>query len=280
MSNKLFDSHCHPQFPQYDADREEVIKRTLAAGCGMICVGTDLDMSKKAIELAEKYDGPPSPGGFGGASIWATVGLHPHDVGAEMKIEDFEELAKHPKVVGIGETGLDYYRTPEKEKQEKQKEVFRQFLELSKKLGKPIIIHCRDAHDDLLAILNSHSLIPNLSPRGVIHSFTGTSADATRYLKLGFYIALNGIITFSDAYDEFIKVLPLNRFLIETDAPCLAPEPYRGKRNEPLYVAEVAKKIAELKGMDYDKVASATFENTRKLFKIHIPRKYEARLIK
>jgi TatD DNase family protein len=275
----MIDSHCHPQFPQYDADREEVIKRTLAAGCGMICVGTDLEMSKKAIELAEKYDG-----------IWATVGCHPNESIKELQIADYEELAKHLKVVAIGETGLDYYRTPEKNKQEKQKEIFQQFLELSEKLGKPIIIHCRDplrraegeasAHNDLLAILNSHSLIPNLSLRGVIHSFTGTSADATRYLKLGFYIALNGIITFSDAYDEFIKVLPLNRFLIETDAPYLAPEPYRGKRNEPLYVAEVAKKIAELKGMDYDKIASTTFENTKKLFNIHIPRKYEARLIK
>ncbi len=265
----MIDSHCHLQFPQYDTDREEVIKRTLAAGCGIICVGTDLEMSKKAIELAEKYDG-----------IWATVGCHPNESIKELQIADYEELAKHPKVVAIGETGLDYYRTPEKEKQEKQKEFFQQFLELSKKLGKPIIIHCRDAHDDLLAILDSHSLIPKLSLRGVIHSFTGTAIDATKYLNLGFYVAFNGIITFNDAYDEFIKVLPLNRFLIETDAPYLAPEPYRGKRNEPLYVAEVAKKIARLKGMDYNKVASATFENTEKLFNIHIPRKYEARLIK
>lgn len=268
MSIELFDSHCHLQFPQYDADREEVIKRTLAAGCGMICVGTDLEMSKKAIELTEKYDG-----------IWATVGSHPNESG-EFKIADYEELAKHPKVVAIGEIGLDYYRTPEKEKQEKQKEAFRQFLELAKKLGKPIIIHCRDAHDDLLAILNSHSLIPKLGLRGIIHSFTGTSADATRYLKLGFYIGLNGIITFSDAYDEFIKVLPLNRILIETDAPYLAPAPFRGKRNEPLYIAEVAKKIAKLKGVSYHEVISATFENTKELFKIHIPREYEAMLIR
>lgn len=276
----LFDSHCHPQFLQYDTDREEVIKRTLAAGCGMICVGTDLEMSRKAIGLAEKYDGPPSPGGFGRAGIWATVGCHPNESINEFQIVDYEELAKHPKVVAIGETGLDYYRIKNPELRIKQQEVFRQFLELSKKLGKPIIIHCRDAHDDLLTILNSHSLIPKLSLRGVIHSFTGTAIDATKYLNLGFYIALNGIITFSDAYDEFIKVLPLNRFLIETDAPYLAPEPYRGKRNEPLYVAEVAKKIARLKGISYHEVVSATFENTKKLFKIHIPRKYEARLIK
>ncbi len=269
MSNKLFDSHCHPQFPQYDNDREEVIKRTLAAGCGMICVGTDLEDSKKAIELAEKYDG-----------IWATVGCHPNESVKELKIADYEELAKHPKVVAIGETGLDYYRTPEKDKQEKQKEFFQQLLELSRQVSKPIIIHCRNAHDDLLAILSSRYLIPNLGPRGVIHSFTGTSNDAARYLKLGFYIGLNGIITFSDAYDEFIKVLPLNKLLIETDAPYLAPVPFRGKRNEPLYVAEVAKKIAWLKGMDYDKIASATLENTKELFKIHIPREYKAQLIK
>lgn len=274
MSSKLIDSHCHLQFPQYDADREEIIKRTLAAGCGMICVGTDLEDSKKAIELAKKYP-----------NIWASVGCHPNEKATSdwrlaTSILEYEKLANNLKVVAIGEVGLDYYRTTEKDKQEKQREIFQQFLELAKKLGKPIIIHCRDAHDDLLTILSSHPPIPNLGLRGVIHSFTGTSADATRYLKLGFYIGLNGIITFGDAYDEFIKVLPLNKLLIETDAPYLAPKPFRGKRNEPLYVAEVAKKIAQLKGISHHEVISATFENTKELFKIHIPREYEARLIK
>jgi TatD DNase family protein len=163
----MIDSHCHPQFPQYDADREEVIKRTLAGGCGMICVGTDLEMSKRAIELAEKYNQVKLSGDNRVVGkIWATVGCHPNLLTRGVnRLEEFEELAKHPKVVGIGETGLDYYRTPEKEKQEKQKEIFRQFLELSKKLSKPIIIHCRDplrreeskesAYDEIIDILKN-----------------------------------------------------------------------------------------------------------------------------
>ena len=257
----MIDSHCHPQFPQYDADREEVIKRTLAAGCGMICVGTDLDMSKKAIELAEKYDGPPSPGGFGGASIWATVGLHPHDVGAEMKIEDFEELAKHPKVVAIGETGLDYYRTSEKEKQEKQKDVFRQFLELAVEMKKPAVIHCRNAYEDMLDILKNNPVA------GVVHSFTGSFDLAREFLDLGLYLGLNGIITFTDEYNDMVAKIPLNRILIETDAPYLAPVPHRGKRNEPLYVEFVARRIAEIKKISFEEVVEKTRENTMKLFK-------------
>jgi TatD DNase family protein len=259
----LFDSHCHPQFPQYDVDREEVVKRTLAAGCGMICVGTDLKMSKKAIEAAERYEG-----------VWATVGCHPNESIGKLQLEDYEELAKHPKAVAIGEVGLDYYRTPEKDKQEKQKETFQRFLELAKKLGKPVIIHCRNAYDDMPDILKNNSVA------GVIHSFTGNFELAEKFIDSDFYLGLNGIITFTGEYDDMIAKLPLDRILLETDAPYLAPEPYRGKRNEPLYVAEVAKKIARLKGVDYDEIANAAFENTKELFKIHIPKKFETRLVK
>ncbi len=252
----LFDSHCHPQFPQYDADRDEVIKRTLAAGCGMICVGTDLEMSKKAIELAEKYDG-----------IWATVGCHPNESVKELHIADYEGLAKHHKVVAIGETGLDYYRTPEKDKQEKQKEIFRQFLELSKRVGKPIIIHCRDAHDDLINLLNPK--LSTLNPiSGVVHSFTGSFELASKFLDLGLFLGLNGIITFTGEYDDMIARIPLDRILIETDAPYLAPVPHRGKRNEPLYVEFVARRIAEVKKIPFEEVIEKTEENTKKLFKL------------
>lgn len=258
----LFDSHCHPQFPQYDADREEVIKRTLAAGCGMICVGTDLEMSKKAIELAEKHD-----------LIWATVGSHPNYPTCE--VGQFEELAKHPKVVGMGEVGLDYYRTPEKDKQKKQKEAFRQFLALAITTKKPVIIHCRSAYEDMLDILKNNPVT------GVVHSFTGPLELAGKFLDLGLYLGLNGIITFPPSrskamegqaptdLEETVRNLPLDRILIETDAPYLAPVPYRGKRNEPLYVEFVAKKIAELKNISVEEAIKATDENTKKLFLIN-----------
>jgi TatD DNase family protein len=252
----IFDSHCHPQFPQYDADREETIKRTLAAGCGMICVGTDLEMSKKAIELAEKYDG-----------VWATVGLHPNDASNLStsdvhRLEGFGELAKHSKVIAIGEVGLDYYRTKNQESRIKQQDVFRQFLELGKNLGKPIIIHCRDAYDDLISLLNSKPYTLN----AVLHSFTGDFELAQKFLDLGFFLGLNGIITFSDEYNDMIAKVPLERILIETDAPYLAPMPCRGKRNEPPYVEFVAREIAKIKELAFEKVAEQTAQNTRKLF--------------
>lgn len=267
MSIELFDSHCHPQFPQYDADREEVVKRTLTAGCGMICVGTDLEMSKRAIELAEQYEG-----------IWATVGCHPNESINELQITDYEELAKHPKVVGIGEVGLDYYRTPEKEKQEKQKEIFQQFLELAVAAKKPVIIHCRSAYEDMLDILaglnrfdksnRSAEHFAKQNVLGVVHSFTGPLELAGKFLDLGLYLGLNGIITFTDEYDNMIANVPLDRMLIETDAPYLAPVPHRGKRNEPLYVEFVARRIAEIKKISFEEVIEKTGENTKKLFKL------------
>lgn len=261
----IFDSHCHPQFPQYDKDRDEMIKRALNEGVFMICVGTDLETSKKAIELAGKYehvkllDGSNVAGG-----IWATVGLHPND-NLEEKFDSrtYEELLNCDKVVGFGEIGLDYYRTEKIEDQELQKQRFKEQLDLAKKINKPLIIHCRNAHEDMLEILDS-----NL--RGVVHSFTGTLNEAKKYLDLGFYLGFNGIITFTDQYDEIIKYAPLDKILLETDAPYLTPIPFRGKRNEPLYVKYVAEKIAELKGVGYDEATEKTFTNTQKLFGIKI----------
>jgi len=256
----------------------------------MICVGTDLEMSKKAIELAEKYEGPPSPRqrrGYGRASIWATVGCHPNELIKELQIadvksrgdhvpfRDYEELAKHPKVVAIGETGLDYYRTPEKEKQEKQKEFFQQFLELAVGTKKPAVIHCRNAYDDLISLLNAKRYPLN----AVIHSFTGSFELARKFLDLDLYLGLNGIITFPPSHkamegqtptdlEETVTNIPLNRILIETDAPYLAPVPHRGKRNEPLYVEFVARRIAEIKKVSFEEVVEKTRENTKKLFKL------------
>jgi TatD DNase family protein len=257
---KAIDSHCHPQFPQYDSDRESVIERSLDSGVGMICVGTDIRKSKEAIAIAERFE-----------NLWATIGLHPNDIekDSRFKIQDLREykkLLKHPKVVAVGEVGLDYYRTPEPEKQKKQKEVLKQFIDLAIEYNKPLIIHCRDAHDDMLEILESHRSQINGQLSGVAHSFTGTHDEAKRYLDLGLCIGLNGIITFTDQYDDMVKNISLENILIETDAPFLAPVPYRGKRNEPVYVIEVAKKIAQLKKLELDKVLSETVKNTKRIF--------------
>ena len=261
----IFDSHCHPQFPQYEKDREEVISRSLASGVGMICVGTDLEMSKKGIELAQKHE-----------NIWATVGLHPNDIPDDFDVMVYHNILRNPKVVAIGEVGLDYYRTPEPEKQKKQKEVFEQFIDLAVRHNKPLILHFRDSqkgssgrvHKDAFEILNSYFMIHNSNLRGVSHSFTGSLEDAKEYLNRGMYLGFNGIITFARQYDEVVKYAPLEQILLETDAPYLTPEPYRGQRNEPAYVIEVAKKVAELKNISLEKVIEQTTSNCRNLFHI------------
>lgn len=268
----MIDTHCHPQFLQYNKDREEMIKRALDAGVQMICVGTDLDMSKKAIELAQRYDGPNSPGGER-ASIWASVGLHPNDnLGEEFNEGVYEELLKQDKVVAMGEIGLDYYRTEKPEDQKQQKDRFVQQLELAKKIGKPLILHCRDskAGSTGRAYPQMADILKNGYAKngGVVHSYTGSLEEVKQFLSLGFYLGFNGIITFARQYDEIIKYVPLDRILLETDAPYLTPEPHRGKRNEPAYVIEVAKKIAELQNRSVEDVAEQTTKNAVKLFNL------------
>ena len=257
----IFDSHCHPQMAQYNEDREEMINRALEKGVFMICVGVDYETSKQGIELAQKHEG-----------MWASVGLHPNDNLAEKFIPDsYEELLKMPKVVAMGEIGLDYYRTTDFKDQQIQKERFEEQLRLAKKLKMPVILHSRDAgkgstgkvHEDMISILKN-----NFSGIGVAHSFTGSMDDAKKYLELGFYLGFNGILTFARQYDEIIREVPLERILLETDAPYLTPEPYRGKRNEPAYVVEVAKKIAELKNEPLEKIIEQTTMNCQKLFNI------------
>ena len=277
---RVFDSHCHPQMAQYDKDKEEVIARAQRAGVSMICVGTDLETSRQAIELAQKYEGPAQSNSadrhqkgrtLGGASIWASVGLHPNDnLNEKFEPEKYRELLQQNKVVAFGEIGLDYYRTEKPEDQKFQKERFIQQLELAKELKKPLILHCRDgksgstgpAYRDMIEIL-SRGYATN---GGVVHSFTGTMGEAKQFLDLGLYLGFNGIITFARQYDEIIREVPLDRILLETDAPFLTPEPYRGKRNEPAYVIEVAKKLAELKNEPLEKVVEQTTKNCRKLF--------------
>ena len=229
----------------------------------MICVGTDLETSKTGIELAQKHEG-----------IWATVGLHPNDANDELETMSYEQLLAQPKVVAIGEVGLDYYRTPEPEKQKRQKEFFEQFIDLSLKTKKPMVLHFRDSpkgssgrvHKDALEIL------PKDFSNGVSHSFTGNLEEAKEYVGKGMYIGLNGIITFARQYDDVVRYVPLENILLETDAPYLTPLSRRSSseggrtRNEPAYVIEVAKKIAELKKESYEKVVDITTKNCRALF--------------
>ncbi|MDP3999699.1 MAG: TatD family hydrolase [bacterium] len=284
---KLFDSHTHVQFSAYDNDREEVIKRAREAGVKMICVGTQFSTSEAGIKLAEKYPD----------DIWASVGFHPNhavsegwhhdpDEQSEARPEKFdsdqlEKLALNPKVVAIGECGLDYYRIRNDELgiKNKQKEVFLAQAEIAQKLNKALMIHCRssvlkspegksiktdDAYEDLFNLMTNNQL----PITKVIHFFAGSLEIAKKLLNAGCYFTFGGVITFTRDYDEAIKYLPLDRILLETDAPYVAPEPYRGKRNEPAYVVEVAKKMAEFKGVSLEKVAEATTQNNLTIFRL------------
>jgi len=255
---RLFDTHAHPQFSQYDEDREAVVSTALENGIGMFCVGTDVDSSRRAIKLSERYDG-----------VFATVGIHPNDVvGVPVNVEELKELAMHRKVVAVGETGLDFYRTERKASQRIQQEHFFDHMRIADTLDLPLIIHCRQAHEEMLGLLEEELRRPTLTrlPRGVIHSFTGTAEHANRYIELGFALGLNGIVTFSQEYEEMVRSLPPHSFLLETDAPYLAPAPYRGKRNEPLYVLEVARMVANMRGENTEAILTYSLNNTLTTF--------------
>jgi TatD DNase family protein len=274
---KIIDTHCHPQMRQYDQDREEIIKKALNESVGMICVGTDLATSKDAIQLAEQYEG-----------IWASVGLHPNDnLNEKYDQRQYFKLAQHPKVVAIGEVGLDYYRTTDTDKKKFQKNRFEEQIELATELNKPLIIHCRnsptaltpdthnvsdvhDAHKDMIEILKNKNKNKNKSMNieGVIHSFTGTLEDAKQYIELGFYIGFNGIITFTNQYNDIVQELSVDNIVLETDAPYLTPAPHRGKRNEPTYILYIADKVAELKNIPKETLLAKISNNVNKLFKL------------
>lgn len=263
---KLFDSHCHLHFPQFDDDREEIINWLKESGIKVVNVGTDLEDSKKAIELAKKYPD----------QMWASIGLHPNDApNTDFDYESYKTLAQSNGVVAIGECGLDYFRIKNNELgiKEKQKDIFKKQIELAKELGKPLILHCRpsagsqDAYEDVLHILNSYFIIHNSNLTGVSHFFAGSKETAKKFLDLGFYIGFAGPITFAPEYQELVEFVPLDKILIETDAPFAAPAPHRGKRNEPAYVEFVARKIAEWKNTSFDKVAAQTHNNAMILFR-------------
>ena len=281
----LIDTHAHVNFNAYSEDSEEVIRRALKEDIWLINVGSQYSTSKRAVEFAEKF-----PRG-----VFAAIGLHPIHL-KEQRIkeeidpleefefetrpevfdyEEYKKLAGYEKVVAIGEVGLDYYHLSKENREaerEKQKENFIKHLELAGELNKPIIIHCREAHGDVLEILKEFYGSPSTSSanniRGVIHSFGGRLSQAQEYFNLGFLIGFNGLITFARDYDKVIKSASLERMVIETDCPYLTPIPHRGKRNEPSYVKFVAEKIAEIKGISFEEVAEATTKNARELFRI------------
>lgn len=251
----MVDSHAHLEDEKYDRDREKVIEECKKDLTFLINVGSNLLTSKQSIELAHNYD-----------FIYASVGIHPHDAQREFdKVEEIERLALQEKVVAIGEIGLDYYYDdPPKEF---QKEIFIKQIRLAKKLNLPIIIHDRDAHGDILDILKQEW---TKDLRGVFHSYSGSVEMAFQVIEMNFYISLGGPVTFKNAKKpkEVAKAVPIEKLLIETDSPYLTPEPYRGKRNTPVYVKFVAKKIAELREMPYEEVCRITAENAIKLFNI------------
>jgi TatD DNase family protein len=251
------DTHTHLDFPDFDHDREEVIARARDAGLEiMINVGTDPQAAAKALEIAVSHEG-----------IYAMAGLHPHSAREATPglMGRFEELLAHPRMVAIGEIGLDFYRN--ESPREAQESVLIAFLELQKKTGKPVVFHCRDAYRELEEILDAHAG-PALS--GVLHCFSSGPEVMRRYLDRGFLISFSGALTYkkNETLREACKICPLERILIETDAPFLAPQSKRGKRNEPSYAIETYGVAATLHGMSSDELGDRVTANTRAVFRL------------
>lgn len=277
---KYIDIHSHVNFKAFDEDRDEVIKRALDNDTWVINVGTQIDTSKKAVEMANQYQ----------EGVYAIIGLHPIHTGASYHDEKelgeggkeftsrgesfdkdaYRELLKNPKVVGIGECGLDYFRLTE-ESVEKQKNDFIAQIELANEFNKPLMLHIRNnpedkshnAYADALEILKACSKV-----KGDVHFFAGSVEDAKAFVDFGFTLSFTGVITFADSYDEVIKATPLDMIMSETDSPYVTPAPHRGKRNEPVYVSEVVKKIAQIKGLPEVEVAQAILANAKRVFDI------------
>lgn len=270
---KYFDAHTHTNFVAYDEDRDAVIKRSLDGGVGMNVVGTQLDTSRSAVALAEQYEG-----------VYATIGLHPvhtaksyHDTkelgeggkeftsrGEIFNTAAYEALGENPKVIAIGECGLDYYRVEESTK-DVQSKVFIEQIELANRLGKPLMLHIRNAYEDSLEILKAHAKV-----RGDVHFFAGDWEVAKKFLDLGFTLSFTGVLTFTHDYDEVVRNTPLDMLLSETDAPYITPVPYRGQRNEPAYVSKVVEAIAAIKSTSEPEVALQLLQNAHRVFGIKV----------
>ena len=276
MNYRYIDIHTHTNFAAFEKDREDVIKRAQEAGVALINVGTQKDTSQKAVEIAEKYEN----------GVYATVGLHPIHTAKSFHNEEeigeggkeftsheeqfdydfYKQLALHPKAVAIGECGLDYYRgTGNVLSIKVQEEIFRKQIELAIEVKKPLMLHIRSAYTDAFKILKTYTGV-----KGNLHFFTGTPEEAKPFLDLGFSFSFTGVISFTHDYDEVVRYLPLGRIMSETDAPFVAPVPYRGKRNEPAYVVEVVKKITEIRNEDFETVRAQLLKNAEQFFGISL----------
>ncbi len=257
MNVRYIDIHSHLTFSDFDVDREAIITKMKEEGIMTITVGTDLGTSLAALELAKKYD-----------HLYATVGIHPTH-GEAFDEEAFSSLAEHPKVVAIGECGLDYFRIEPDDEETKnaQRTLFESHILLAKKHNLPLMIHARprkgsmDAYEDTLALLAKHKGV-----KGNVHFFVGDVPTAQRFLDIGFSMSFDGPITFSHDYDEVIRFLPEDRLMAETDAPFASPEPFRGRRNEPLFVPYVVEALAHARGADLEAFRESMVMNAKRFF--------------
>ena len=256
----LFDTHAHLHFPDFTDDLDAVLERARAEGVrGMVTIGTDRESNRAVVELAGRRP-----------EVWATVGIHPHDAAAatEADFEEMEGLARsEAKVVGLGEMGLDFFRNLSP--REVQESVFRRQLALARAVAKPVVIHCRDAHAETLAILRDEKAGET---GGVMHCFSGDVEIARRCLDLGLLISLAGPVTYKNAraLPDVARFVPEDHLVVETDCPYLPPAPHRGKRNEPAYVALTAARIAELRGVDAGELGEITTRNAARLFRLRL----------
>ncbi|MHC1696232.1 MAG: TatD family hydrolase [Eubacteriales bacterium] len=253
----IFDSHAHYDDDRYDPDREEVLQKVFGGGVShVINIGSSLENSYDSVSLAERYP-----------TIYASVGVHPHEAGTtpEDTLERLRGLLRHPKVVAVGEIGLDYYY--DNTVRPVQREWFKKQMELARDTGYPVVIHDRDAHAEVYDILKSFPEV-----RGVVHCYSGSAEMARELLKLGYYIAFGGVVTFKNAKKshEALMEVPLERLLIETDAPYLAPTPHRGERNDSSLLPYIVDAIAGVKGVSGDEIVWRTAQNTSELFGIKL----------
>lgn len=253
------DTHAHVTAEAFDADREEVLHRAREAGVAIVCVGDTLASSERAIELAE-----------GAGDIWATAGIHPHYAHEAPQAPGaleaaLEELLRRPRVVALGEVGLDYHY--DFSPRDVQQDVLRRQVRLARKVQKPLIIHNRESTDDVVRILKEEQA---WEVGGVFHCFWGDEELAATVVEMGFYVGVGGPVTFkkSDELRAVLKTVPRERLIVETDSPYLAPVPYRGRRNEPAFVVETAKRLAELLELSLDELADLTTQNARRLFRL------------
>ena len=247
---RIFDSHAHYDDDRFDGIIDELLPKIHEMGVERIVnCGCDNDTNRKCLALADKFD-----------FLYSAVGIHPCNFDSGTTVKDIHEFAQHKKCVAIGEIGLDYYWEPDQK--EIQKKLFIEQIELAKELDLPVIVHDRDAHADVLEILKQYK------PKGVVHSFSGSVEMAQEILKLGMYLGIGGVITFNNAkkLPDVVKMLPLDRLLLETDAPYLTPVPYRGKTNHSEMIYLTAQKIAEIKGTTLEQILEISYNNANKLF--------------